>query len=218
MYNIYADNISGAHAKLCKCVIESGESVLTEDGAKTIELCEPIAAYVVNPFGFPMKNRNYPLSEAAIKEYIPMMCEAGNKNGHAYQYGDRLRAYPRCVIDGFEESFDQIEHIIHSLNDNSTSRRAIAHTWVVDSDANHKTPPCMQTVQFIRRGGSVNAVAYFRSNDLALAWGSNAYGLAHLLKYVADNTDSDVGYLQTISSCAHIYETDLEVARKIAYG
>lgn len=39
------------------------------------------------------------------------------------------------------------------------------------------------------------------------AWGANAYGLAHLMKYVCDQIDQPItiGTLTTISSSAHIY-------------
>jgi thymidylate synthase len=63
----------------------------------------------------------------------------------------------------------------------------------------------MQTVQFLIRNNRLNCVATFRSNDMLMAWGANAYGLSELMQVVADGTYVDVGFLETYSISAHIY-------------
>jgi len=214
MYTLNPDNISYGHANVCRLIIEHGEYVLTEDHAPTFELPEPVSIHIEHPLNSPIRNPNYPLSEQALKSYIPMMCEPGNINGHAYTYGDRMRNY--LTYD--EYTMDQIQFIVEQLKKNPTSRRSIAHTWIVGEDNNSNTPPCMQTVQFVMRDNYVNVIAYFRSNDMCMAWGANAYGLAHLQSNVASEISANLGYLETISMCAHIYETDIQFAKRIAYG
>lgn len=218
MYTLNPDNISSGHANVCRLIIEQGEYLLTEDHAPTFELSEPVSIHLEHPLNNPIRNPNYPLSEQALKSYIPMMCEPGNINGHAYTYGDRMRNYMIVDEDWLEYPVDQIQFIIDQLKKNPTSRRSMAHTWIVGEDNNSKTPPCMQTVQFVVRNNCVNLIAYFRSNDMCMAWGANAYGLAHLQSKVASEISSNTGYLETISTCAHIYESDLQVAKRIAYG
>ena len=217
MYNVEAMDIATAHQKVCKLVIEEGEYVETEDKQPTWELPEPVAILVREPMAGNMRHPMNSLSAKAQIEYLPMVLEAGNVNGHAYTYGDRLHAYPRAIIDGVEMSYDQMEAIAFKIAAAPTTRRAIAHTWVMDYDADHKTPPCLQTLQFVYRK-ELNVVGYFRSNDMADAWGNNAFGLAHLLERTAGRLGVPMGYLQTISTCAHIYDGQMKQAKMIAYG
>jgi len=222
MYNVEAMDIATAHQKVCKLVIEEGEYIVTEDKQGTFELPEPVAIMIRQPMSGKMRHPNNSLSEQAMVAYLPQILMGGNPHGFAYTYGDRLRNYPAMFVEPDQTitqvSFDQIDDIINSIQKNPTTRRAIGHTWEVGWDNCSSTPPCLQLVQVTLRGEDVNMVAYFRSNDMGDAWGSNAFGLAHMLTTIADAIGGKVGYLQTISTCAHIYEGQLARAKLIAYG
>lgn len=219
MYNIEAEHIAQAHQKACKIVIEEGEVVLTEDGQETLELSEPLAILVKHPLVEPMRHPANALSPAAMNLYLDEILTSENPKGFTYTYGERLGAFKVRNWYGREEPFNQIESMKDRLLKDPTSRRAIAHTWAIEYDVESPAPPCLQTVQVVRRSGKFNMVCAFRSNDMSGAWGNNAYGLAFLLdKFVEDCGTGEVGYLQTVSTCAHIYLNDIDNAKRIAYG
>lgn len=118
--------------------------------------------------------------------------------------------------DGNYGGIDQIEKsIINRLVSNPESRRAIAITWFPVRDVTADEPPCLQIVQgLIDKKNHLNLICLFRSNDMLSAWGQNAYGLAHLQKYICDQVnqkrkgngnDITTGWLETISISAHMY-------------
>jgi len=117
--------------------------------------------------------------------------------------------------DGNLGGIDQIrESIINRLAENPSSRRAVAITWSPVFDISRDEPPCLQIVQcLIDRAGRLNLVCLFRSNDMLSAWGQNAYGLAHMQKFILDEINLKragrdplvQGWLETISVSAHMY-------------
>jgi len=118
--------------------------------------------------------------------------------------------------DGKYGGIDQImESIIERLAFNPESRRAIAITWLPFQDISAGEPPCLQIVQgLIDKSNHLNLVCVFRSNDMLSAWGQNAYGLAHLQKYICEQINLKrkgneaiitSGWLETISISAHMY-------------
>jgi thymidylate synthase len=129
--------------------------------------------------------------------------------------------------DGNGGGIDQIQmSIIDRLIENPESRRAIAITWVPHMDIARSEPPCLQIVQaLIDANNALHLVCLFRSNDMLSAWGQNAYGLAHLLRFICDEINKErkernqplltIGWLETISVSAHMYFTrdDYELRR-----
>ena len=121
--------------------------------------------------------------------------------------------------DGNKGGIDQIRSsIISRLVENPSSRRAVAITWFPVFDISREEPPCLQIVQcLIDRSLNLNLVCLFRSNDMLSAWGQNAFGLAHMQKYILDEINQGrrkqgenplrMGWLETISISAHMYCT-----------
>jgi thymidylate synthase len=118
--------------------------------------------------------------------------------------------------DGREGGIDQIrKSIIDRLVSNPESRRAIAITWFPVQDISADEPPCLQIVQcLIDQNNRLNLVCVFRSNDMLSAWGQNAFGLAHLQKYICEQINLQIkgdgqkysqGWLETVSISAHMY-------------
>ncbi len=121
--------------------------------------------------------------------------------------------------DGNLGGVDQIKtSIIDRLIDNPSSRRAVAITWSPVLDITRDEPPCLQIVQCqIDKADHLNLVCLFRSNDMLSAWGQNAFGLAHMQKFILDEINEarkknnisllTQGWLETISVSAHMYIT-----------
>lgn len=219
MYTIERNTVSDAHKYAVKCILEEGELIITEDEKATIELDEPLSVLVAHPFREPMIHSQNPLRKRTLDEYISQIISTRN-TGFAYTYGQRLRDYTQFGYNEKSGGIDQLTAIGDKLKENPTTRRAIAQIWNCYLDLDSPTPPCFQTFQFTIRNGLLNLVATCRSNDICMAWGANAYGFAHLMQWMVDyvdNPDVEVGYLQTVSNCAHIYESDLDVAKRIAY-
>ena len=163
--------------------------------------------------------RDYPMADISYEDGNPgfarkMMDSLFRKMGY-------VPAGTRGTItwrgDGNYGGIDQIqESIIRRLIQNPESRRAIAITWFPERDVNADEPPCLQIVQaVIDEKNRLNLVCLFRSNDMLSAWGQNAYGLAHLQRYICTSINEGrrgkngqeivPGWLETISISAHMY-------------
>ncbi len=209
-HSINERSISEAHSKLVHHVIQYGQPVLTEDREFTVELTSPLCVHVDRPMEPERILRSVGMSQAFMDSYAQQL-RSITQTGFSYTYGNRLCDYPEAhghllyTGNGDGNGIDQIQSVINRLNCTPTTRRAIMHTWVVPIDIKAEHVPCMQTVQFLIRNNRLNCVATFRSNDMLMAWGANAYGLSELMQVVADGTYVDVGFLETYSISAHIY-------------
>jgi len=216
MYSIRADTIAEAHQLAVKTVLEHGETVVTEDGKSTLELDEPLCVSIMTPYAAPQVCAANPFKGNMMDAYIEQFISE-DKGGFIYTYGNRIQRYP---VRG-NETTNQLFWAVNRLKDNKSTRRSIVITWVPSVDVMSADPPCLQSVQFLRRNDYLHATAFFRSNDIALAYGANCCGLYRLMEEVQNRIDDATlmtGALNTISNCAHVYDTDFQVARKIAYG
>ncbi len=221
MYNFAVNNIAQAHQKAVRVILEYGETVITENNKSTLELDEPLCVTIEKPYQQPYRHPAYQFSQQMLDEYVPCITESDIK-GFVYTYGNRLHKFPAYHEKfGYIGDWNQIEHIAYQLKEKDTTRRAIAHTWIIGKDDMSDEPPCLQSVQFTIRNNKLNCVAYFRSNDICQAYGANAYGLYNLMEkvlYKIDKCELCIGSLMTISNCAHVYDSDLQAARRIAYS
>jgi len=188
--------VSDAHQMIVKRIVEYGLPLLTEDGEATLELPYPLCVHIDSPLRVPRILPTVGIGPQMMREYSQQMRTVAEDTTFSYTYGNRLLDY---------NGIDQLQSVINRLNCTPTSRRAIMHTWMVPVDIKAEHVPCMQIVQFLRRNDKINCVAVFRSNDMLMAWGANAYALADMLKVVADGVNCEVGYLETYSISAHIY-------------
>ena len=223
---ITVDTIAQGHERVVRDILLHGEELETEDGELTIEWPpeDPYVIHVTEPFTEPMVSDACMFGRQFLDEYVTQLLtlHPPSEKSATYYYSNRLFDYPvlECNVDGpcgkeyyytgdgCGDGIDQIARsIIIRLLHNPQSRRAMAITWVPDLDIQSSEPPCLQLVQCFIRDQQLHMTCYFRSNDMLSAWGANAYGLAHLMKYVYDRIDQPItiGTLTTISSSAHIY-------------
>lgn len=223
---ITVNTIAQGHERVVHDILLHGEELETEDGELTIEWPpeDPYVIHVTEPFTEPMVSDACMFGRQFLDEYVTQLLtlHPPSEKSATYYYSNRLFDYPvlECNVDGpcgkeyyytgdgCGDGIDQIARsIIIRLLHNPQSRRAMAITWVPDLDIQSSEPPCLQLVQCFIRDQQLHMTCYFRSNDMLSAWGANAYGLAHLMKYVYDRIDQPItiGTLTTISSSAHIY-------------
>lgn len=195
MFNIERLTIGDAHDEVVDLINTFGQPMMTEDNEWVKQMNEPVSLLITRPFMEPMVSKHSMYGKQFMDSYKEQLINTSS-GGFAYTYGNRIRDY---------NGMDQLQKVIDMLNMNNNTRRAIIHTWMVHKDLGGEHVPCLQLVQLQLQNDKLNCVAVFRSNDMLMAWGANAYALVHLQKIVANGIHKDVGYLETISINAHIY-------------
>jgi Thymidylate synthase len=104
---------------------------------------------------------------------------------------------------------DQIEHVIHMLQTDPTTRRAVISMWDpnLDLDHNSKDLPCNTHLYFRVVQGALSMTVLNRSNDMV--WGMLGANYVHfsiLLEYMADACGLEMGPMYQFTNNLHIYE------------
>jgi thymidylate synthase len=207
---IRATTITNAWHRGLNLIWREGAEITDERGTRTRELMN-LLMVVKDPY-HDMIPTEYSWNEERLEEYAKQLL-SGTNPGFEYTYGERLRRWGGSFDFLKEETdvrvpVDQIEAIIQRLKSTSTTRRATAVTWIPPIDTPKDEVPCMIVDDFKMRDGKLHLTALFRSHDFAGAYPANLYGLAGLLKYVANNVGTKPGSISTVSVSAHIYEHD----------
>lgn len=205
-------HIKDAYLKLVEHVLINGDIINDERGSTTIE-CTNLQMHIKNPNGGilynPLAKENIPKgcvwNEERIRKYSEQLMNPKNK-GFIYTYGERLRN---------NQGIDQITKLISRLNNCKNTRRATAVTWKPEIDFEEEDVPCLILLDFKIRGGKLHVTGVWRSHDIFGAYFANVHGIWNLMRYVAMETQTKVGSLTTHSISAHIYEHDLEAAKKL---
>jgi len=153
----------------------------------------------------------FPMDGASLAEYAQQLLNP-DRQGFAYTYGERLRAWGGGLVDA---PVDQLTRVGERLRANSNTRRATAVTWMPPKDLLEKEVPCLVLADFKVRDGLQHLTAVFRSNDMYAAWPANGYGLNQVNRFVADISGAEAGSLSTLSISAHIYEHDFKNVERI---
>ena len=174
------------------------------------ELIDLMAVITDEPPGFYFPEPNYlPCDRNFIQEYIhQILDDAPFREGVKYTYGQRLRSW-------FGK--DQIEQVITKLIGEIDAASAVMSLWDV-KDHDKGGSPCLNHLWARVVDSELSLTATLRSNDMYMAWPSNAMGLRALQQYIRDqiakrsNYDLRMGPLITISQSAHIYDDTWENA------
>ena len=217
---ITRNTIGDVHERVVSHIRRHGDKILTENNELTLEI-RNVDLTVASPFDEPRISPSCFMGKMGFDEYAKALV-FGYKPGtnFEYDYHTRLRAWgsgkqedgvvtykgnnPSNIFykDG---TTDQIDYIIKKLKENTTSRRAIATTWIAPIDENRVDVPCLQLVQCLIRNGKLEMFVVFRSEDMLSGFGQNAYGLTALQKYIADDIGIGVGPYHHYVISAHIY-------------
>lgn len=176
------------------------------NNADFIEVTEPIIAMIKNPQKGRIPN-GFDWAERTLKIYADMVLDKDD-HGFVYTYGSRLGRG------------DQLDHVIRKLEEDPSTKQAVAITWISEKDNENNTPPCLQIVDFKIYHNKLQLVAYFRSNDYYAAFPANAYLLTELMHYISIRAlgHSNLGPLTIISNAAHVYSYAINDVRRIIYG
>ncbi|NPA62355.1 MAG: thymidylate synthase [Methanococci archaeon] len=201
-------SVASAYENLVELIIKEGKDMITEDNQRCRELLN-VAIEITNP-KLKTISPKYPFGRKAIESYTNQLLYGyKDESDFVYNYYERLREYPS---HDRKAKNDQIKYVIEKLNSNSTSRRAVVSLWNPFIDQNVKDVPCLQHIGFQKRDNELYMSVLFRSNDILLAFHSNALGLIKLGEYVAEKTNS------TLKTYTHfIYNAHIYIDRDIDY-
>lgn len=102
-------------------------------------------------------------------------------------------------------TFDQIQYVIDTLQENPNSRRMVVSAWHPANAAVSTLPPCHYTFVFNVQDGQLNCHLTQRSGDIALGVPFNIAAYSLLAKAVAQQTGFEVGEFGHTIVDAHIY-------------
>jgi len=104
--------------------------------------------------------------------------------------------------------FDQLEHLVHMLRKEPTTRRAVLQIYDPHSDSEFsKDIPCNTVVYFDIVNDELNMTVCNRSNDIVWGcYGANAVHFSMLQEFMAAHIGVDVGRYRQFSNNFHIYE------------
>jgi thymidylate synthase len=104
----------------------------------------------------------------------------------------------------------QIPWVIEELRRAPDTRRAVMSIRA-EQDLDSQSPACMQTIQYLIRGGALHCKVLFRSNDATKASFMNAFALVMLQKRIADAVGVPVGSYTHRANSYHVYERDYDM-------
>lgn len=143
-----------------------------------------------------------------LKEYN----KKTNKEKFAYLYFERLINY-----FGLDQLTILSGQLFAIREEDITSNRFQAITWMPELDSNTSSPPCLQRIQirYIPEN-KVDVHLTWRSRDLYAAWQSNVICLIDMLnREVIKPNGCQIARIIDFSDSLHIYNTDLEEAKKV---
>lgn len=198
------DLIANTWLKILKIILDFGITKEGDHGIKQREILNLITITNEN-----LEDKYLPdfleLTEEGINKYSEQISTNKSFDGVHYTYGQRFFS---------QFKVDQIKEIINELKRKKESRRAYATTWDPNVDASNIQPPCVIGLQATIRNNKLYFTVYIRSNDMLKAWPLNAFGLRRLQTNICTELNVEIGSLTTISNSAHIYENDLNNAKK----
>jgi hypothetical protein len=124
-----------------------------------------------------------------------------------FTYGERL-----YNLNGF----DQIEWLCQRLSRHRLSKSATVCLLVPNERERHL--PCLTTLDAKIRNGALHLQFFFRSQNILGRQYANLVALAGLQSEIAARCKAGIGSLAGYIASAHIYDFDIEDARKLTSG
>jgi len=114
-------------------------------------------------------------------------------------------AYGPRLVGGRDGN--QLDRVISLLRERPTSRRAVIRLFdAVDVQADQRDVPCTCTLQYLNRGGELDAVTYMRSNDVYWGLPHDVFCFTMLQEYIARILGVELGSYKHVVGSLHIYE------------
>lgn len=200
---IKSRTVADAWPHVLRKVVDHGEVKYVNSHSQwVIEMDEPIVATLTRPLTC-MIPQDSGWAKRALDEYAEQFMDPVNKHGFSYTYGERLH-------EG-----GQVDKIVEKLQADRDNRQAIITTWN-KTDLDILNPPCMIMMDFKIYNNKLNTVAYFRSNDMFMAWPADLYGIIRMSECISSRLDAKVGKATVVSNAPHIYFSSVMDAMQVA--
>lgn len=134
---------------------------------------------------------------------------------YGYQLGKKNRWVSYLKEDKYgeyrvNEKLDQVDYLLHQLENNPASRRHITTLWNPDELDEMSLTPCVYETQWHVKRGELHLEVRCRSNDMALGNPFNVFQYNVLQRMIAQVTGYKLGnYIYHIGD-AHIYSRHVE--------
>jgi thymidylate synthase len=116
---------------------------------------------------------------------------------------------------------EQLEYVVRTLRTDPDSRQAVVNIWR-EIPPKTKDVPCTLSVQFLIREGRLHAVVSMRSSDVWLGVPydipSAAMMAAYVFLHLPDRCDLALGNVYQTAGSRHLYERDLDSAKRLIHG
>jgi len=237
-------NLETIWKKLLKEVIVNGHDHEKDDSPirEIIGVHEFIPnQFIQNPIYLPPKEflkgvkngaydvKDYPMKGEALHDYVASLNDPAmisginveNESSFIYTYPQRLMDYVTVdKVTGEIGEYNQLQTMIERLEENSGSNRAVATLYNVGLDCTEEHIPCLNFIQTLIRDNKLTLTIIFRSNDCYGAWPSNMLFINHIGLYLVDKlrkTYPSLIFKGIYYNCSslHIYETDMDAAKKV---
>jgi len=212
-YYIYETSVFRAWIKVLDLIMKFGS-------LKFSEYEEPQKEYLNVMITIGLYGREYKIEEEffeyikyeEFEKHIKEVLSPEKPDYVEYTYGERF----------FRHDFgkNQIEYLINKLCSAPYSRRALVVSWNHMRDQVSQNPPCIIGIQGIITDNYYNHTVWIRSNDMVKGWPVNIVGQIKLAEYIVNEinkrcgTNFEIGTITTISTSAHIYQHDWNLARE----
>lgn len=166
--------------------------------------------------------KDYPIKGPALAEYVESLLdhEIINGAGFVYTYPQRIFKMKLADRDDNVRRINQFKVILDRLKNFDGSNRAVMTLYSAALDSKEQHIPCLQFLQATIRDNELMLHVFFRSNDLYGAFVSNMLFISFIGIKLVERLRDTYPSLQFVginynSSSLHIYQADLEEARKV---
>ncbi len=211
---IIKPTIGEAYVQVLKAILRFGPSTMTNYGQEAEDVLNLIT--VTNERI--EKERSWlilPFTQRQVDDYIQKnFLSPEVPEGEWYTYGQRIFAFG-------PERINQFETVVAKLEKDRNDRGAIIVLYDPLVDTKALRNPCLYSIQASIEGDSLCLTGVFRSNDMAGAWPWNAFGLRRIQEMILERLQQEryphleMGPLITVSTRAHIYQSEREKAVQI---
>lgn len=178
----------------------------TQRGVRARELIA-LTLTVSSPLADPIRSPKYIFGAEFAEGYCNnILREAGNQPS----IGRRISNSNASGTHGI----DQFREVGDLLRVSPDSRRAVISLWDPRSDISSIHPPCLCTLQFLRRANRLDFVSYFRSNDAWMAALPDMLAVTLMAEQVSNAVGIPLGSYHHVAASYHIYEPDIVPALK----
>lgn len=180
---------------LTRQTLEQGEPM----GEEGYELLTAAATFPVPTGADPLVDRFGEQRMLAEMEKV-FFSEGPNSLGHSYL---RLMRGPRNRSDLLD--------VVELLRVEPATKRAVV---TLCGEGNGKIP-CLNIVQFLNRGGKLNAIYFARGQDVYKKFYADALCVARMAREVAGQLALPAGFISAIIGSCHLYHQDVPAVRNM---